>query len=156
MGTNGLNTDKGEVGGSSPPRPTIQITSKYAAILTFPFPEISLTKLICQPFVNFSNGQAPGPSVHPRPLLLLRALLPNRNEAKTPSNQKPRVEGFLRVSATQMDYFRIAHSTAIDARPGVRTGRRHSDDEIHHRPATCASVTFRSLFPFVGAPRIRR
>jgi len=27
--------DKGEVGGSSPPRPTIQITSKYAAILTF-------------------------------------------------------------------------------------------------------------------------
>ncbi|HEY6386145.1 MAG TPA: hypothetical protein VIX91_10725, partial [Candidatus Acidoferrum sp.] len=33
---NGLNTDKGEVGGSSPPRPTIQITSKYAAIRTFP------------------------------------------------------------------------------------------------------------------------
>ena len=28
--------DKGEVGGSSPPRPTIQITSKYAAIRTFP------------------------------------------------------------------------------------------------------------------------
>src|SRR5260370_35524109 len=28
--------DKGEVGGSSPPRPTIQITSKHAAILTFP------------------------------------------------------------------------------------------------------------------------
>jgi hypothetical protein len=27
--------DKGEVGGSSPPRPTIIITSKYAAILTF-------------------------------------------------------------------------------------------------------------------------
>ena len=27
--------DKGEVGGSSLPRPTIQITSKYAAILTF-------------------------------------------------------------------------------------------------------------------------
>ena len=35
-GTNDLNTDKGEVGGSSPPRPTIQITSKEAAILTFP------------------------------------------------------------------------------------------------------------------------
>jgi hypothetical protein len=34
--TNDLNTDKGEVGGSSPPRPTIQITSKYVAILTFP------------------------------------------------------------------------------------------------------------------------
>src|SRR5260370_21934087 len=31
-----LNTDKGEVGGSNPPRPTIQITNKYAAILTFP------------------------------------------------------------------------------------------------------------------------
>jgi len=28
--------DKGEVGGSSPPRPTIQITNIYAAILTFP------------------------------------------------------------------------------------------------------------------------
>ena len=33
---NDRNTDKGEVGGSNPPRPTIQITSKYAAILTFP------------------------------------------------------------------------------------------------------------------------
>ena len=33
--TNDLNPDKGEVGGSSPPRPTIQI-SNYAAILTFP------------------------------------------------------------------------------------------------------------------------
>jgi len=33
------NTDKGEVGGSSPPRPTIQITSKHAAILTFPLSE---------------------------------------------------------------------------------------------------------------------
>jgi hypothetical protein len=30
--------DKGEVGGSSPPRPTIKIASKYAAILTFPLP----------------------------------------------------------------------------------------------------------------------
>jgi hypothetical protein len=28
--------DKGEVGGSSPPTPTIKITSKYEAILTFP------------------------------------------------------------------------------------------------------------------------
>jgi len=35
--TNDLNTDKGEVGGSSPPRPTIQITNIYAAILTFSF-----------------------------------------------------------------------------------------------------------------------
>src|SRR5882762_7008917 len=35
--TSDLNTDKGEVGGSSPPRPTIQITNIYAAILTFPF-----------------------------------------------------------------------------------------------------------------------
>jgi hypothetical protein len=34
--TYGRNTDKGEVGGSSPPRPTIQIPNKYAAILTFP------------------------------------------------------------------------------------------------------------------------
>src|SRR6266478_4837888 len=31
-----IDPDKGEVGGSSPPRPTIQITSKYAAVLTFP------------------------------------------------------------------------------------------------------------------------
>jgi hypothetical protein len=38
--TNGLNTDKGEVGGSSPPRPTIKIAGvayKYKAILTFRF-----------------------------------------------------------------------------------------------------------------------
>jgi hypothetical protein len=34
--TNKRYSDKGEVGGSSPPRPTIQITNKYAAILTFP------------------------------------------------------------------------------------------------------------------------
>jgi hypothetical protein len=39
--TNDLNTDKGEVGGSSPPRPTITITNNYAAILTFPLPGIS-------------------------------------------------------------------------------------------------------------------
>jgi hypothetical protein len=32
-------SDKGEVGGSSPPRPTIIMTSKYADILTFPFGE---------------------------------------------------------------------------------------------------------------------
>jgi hypothetical protein len=35
----GLIPDKGEVGGSSPPKPTIKITSKYAAILTFPLSE---------------------------------------------------------------------------------------------------------------------
>src|SRR6266699_686104 len=35
--TNKRYSDKGEVGGSSPPRPTIQITNIYAAILTFPF-----------------------------------------------------------------------------------------------------------------------
>src|ERR1700686_336788 len=29
----------------------------------FPFPGIFLTKLICQPFVNFSNSQAPNPPV---------------------------------------------------------------------------------------------
>ena len=44
--------DKGEVGGSSPPRPTIQITSKYAAILTFPLlgdlPQKSVLSTVCQ------------------------------------------------------------------------------------------------------------
>src|ERR1700738_764884 len=30
------NTEKGEVGGSSPPRPTIKIISKYTAIFTIP------------------------------------------------------------------------------------------------------------------------
>ncbi len=30
------NSDKGEVGGSSPPRPTIKIINKYAAIHVFP------------------------------------------------------------------------------------------------------------------------
>jgi hypothetical protein len=44
--------DKGEVGGSSPPRPTIQFTSKYAAILTFPlfgaFPQKIVLSTVCQ------------------------------------------------------------------------------------------------------------
>jgi hypothetical protein len=43
--------DKGEVGGSSPPRPTIQ-TSKYAAILTFPLfaalPQKTVLSTVCQ------------------------------------------------------------------------------------------------------------
>ncbi len=47
-----LNTDKGEVGGSSPPRPTIQITSKYASILTFPLfgalPQKTVLSTVCQ------------------------------------------------------------------------------------------------------------
>jgi len=47
-----LNTDKGEVGGSSPPRPTIQITSKYAAILTFPLSgnisQKTVLSIVCQ------------------------------------------------------------------------------------------------------------
>jgi hypothetical protein len=50
--TNDLNTDKGEVGGSSPPRPTIQIISKYAAILTFPLfgdlPQKTVLSTVCQ------------------------------------------------------------------------------------------------------------
>ncbi len=55
----------GEVGGSSPPRPTIQIASKYAAILTFPLSGISLKKPICQPFVNFTIcGMAPQSGRH--------------------------------------------------------------------------------------------
>jgi hypothetical protein len=53
-GTNDRNTDKREVGGSSPPRPTIQITSKYEAILTFPFQgachQKSVLPKICQKF----------------------------------------------------------------------------------------------------------
>jgi hypothetical protein len=44
--------DKGEVGGSSPPRPTIQITSKYAAILTLPLfgdlPQKTVLSTVCQ------------------------------------------------------------------------------------------------------------
>src|SRR6266566_3963111 len=43
-----LNTDKGEVGGSSPPRPTIQIASKYEAILTFPLSGNISQKPFCQ------------------------------------------------------------------------------------------------------------
>jgi hypothetical protein len=44
--------DKGEVGGSSPPRPTIQIISKYAVILTFPLfgdlPQKTVLSTVCQ------------------------------------------------------------------------------------------------------------
>jgi hypothetical protein len=46
--------DKGEVGGSSPPRPTIQI-SKYAAILTFPLPGACSEKAVCQKFAKSSS-----------------------------------------------------------------------------------------------------
>src|SRR6266404_9229318 len=51
--------DKGEVGGSSPPRPTIQITNKYVAILTFSLSGISLKKPFCEPFVNFTFSRIP-------------------------------------------------------------------------------------------------
>jgi hypothetical protein len=54
LGLLNLPTDKGEVAGSSPPRPNIKITSKYAAILTFPVYEDSSSKdvlpKICQIF----------------------------------------------------------------------------------------------------------
>src|ERR1700756_688724 len=40
-------SDKGEVGGSSPPRPTIQITNKYAAIPTFPFQAVDFQEWCC-------------------------------------------------------------------------------------------------------------
>ena len=46
--------DKGEIGGSSPPRPTIQITNKYKAILTLPFQgtchQKTILPKICQKF----------------------------------------------------------------------------------------------------------
>src|SRR5256885_4345939 len=48
-------SDKGEVGGSSPPRPTIQITNKYAAILAFSISRNIARKAFCQRFVNFRN-----------------------------------------------------------------------------------------------------
>jgi hypothetical protein len=81
--TNGLYTDKGEVGGSSPPRPT----NKNAAILTSPLSGACSQKAICQLFANFLDSQIPEPPVYPRPLLDLGAFLPNRNEAKTSSNK---------------------------------------------------------------------
>ena len=47
-----MTTDKGEVGGSSPPRPTIHIISKYAVILTFPLfgdlPQKTVLSTVCQ------------------------------------------------------------------------------------------------------------
>jgi hypothetical protein len=50
--TNDLNTDKGEVGGSSPPRPTIN-PSIYAVILSFAGCGTAAQKAICQLFANF-------------------------------------------------------------------------------------------------------
>src|SRR5260370_40810224 len=63
--TNDLNTDKGEVGGSSPPKPTIQITSKYVTILTFPFRGISLKKPM-----NFEQCDSPSNPRRPPPDML--------------------------------------------------------------------------------------
>jgi hypothetical protein len=48
-------SDKSEVGGSSPPRPTITITSKYEAILTFPLAGVCFEKTICQQFAKSSS-----------------------------------------------------------------------------------------------------
>jgi len=50
--TNDLNPDKGEVGGSSPPKPTIQITSKYAAIYFSQSARIYHQKPFCQKFAK--------------------------------------------------------------------------------------------------------
>ena len=52
--------DKGEVGGSSPPRPTIQI-SVYAAILAFAFLR-NFPQSLCQRFVNFRNRHMTSPT----------------------------------------------------------------------------------------------
>jgi len=57
-GTNDRNTDKGEVGGSSPPRPTInpmvsgRSPSIYAVILTFSTCRTFAQKAICQKFAK--------------------------------------------------------------------------------------------------------
>src|SRR6266481_387273 len=57
-GTNDLNTDKGEVGGSSPPRPTIKITPVNTRRFSLsPLSGLSLKKPFCQPFVNFTIGR---------------------------------------------------------------------------------------------------
>jgi hypothetical protein len=62
--TNDLNPDKGEVGGSSPPRPTIQIINKYAAILAFSLSRNISRKSdlpkICQKFQSFYTACHPG------------------------------------------------------------------------------------------------
>jgi hypothetical protein len=64
LGTNDRNTDKGEVGGSSPPRPTIQIANKYAAILAFSLSRNISRKSdlpkICQKFQPFNTVSPPG------------------------------------------------------------------------------------------------
>src|SRR6266850_2553758 len=50
--------DKGEVGGSSPPRPTIYFQPINTRLFSlFPFSGISLKKPFCQPFVNFTIGR---------------------------------------------------------------------------------------------------
>src|SRR5271167_1379166 len=55
--------DKGEVGGSSPPRPTIQITNKYASILTFPLfgalPQKTVLSTVCQ-LHDWADGTTQG------------------------------------------------------------------------------------------------
>src|SRR5260370_36433731 len=50
--------DKGEVGGSSPPRPTIQPVNTRLFSL-FPISRISVKKPFCQPFVNFTFSRMP-------------------------------------------------------------------------------------------------
>src|SRR6266403_2082370 len=54
--TSDLNSDRGEAGGSSPPSPTIQITSKYAAILTPSTTPKQVSAASTKPVVGVSNN----------------------------------------------------------------------------------------------------
>src|SRR5713101_9097153 len=88
--------DKGEVGGSSPPRPTIQIVSEYAAILTFPlFGALSLkTNLptICQLFEQLNTCAAGLPAT-----IIGSACASPKPERGQNSLEPERVNGLLRL-----------------------------------------------------------
>jgi hypothetical protein len=88
--TNGLNPDKGEVGGSSPPRPTIQITSKYEAIHTFP-PTVELLHKTNLPTIcQLSNSQIPAPAVYTRASLGLGRFSQSGMRPKLPRTRASR------------------------------------------------------------------
>src|ERR1700730_14844044 len=82
--------DKGEVGGSSPPRPTIQITSKYAAILTFSLfgdlPPKTVLSTVCQLYDWPDGSTLRGVKTRPNPC---KTDYDNRGETKALSSYDP-------------------------------------------------------------------
>jgi hypothetical protein len=102
--------DKGEVGGSSPPRPTIQITSEYGAILTFPL----FGDLPPKTDLSTSKAQTLGP--HPSITVVLMGFHNWNGLPREPGH----VGGLPRRAATQASFGRTLLDSKQEKRPKAR------------------------------------